>query len=105
MSKRRPDDDFYASSRGRRRGEYKNPEEKLAEEKAKGHLRQPATEVLADEFQGTELHGDEHSRGIQHGYGKNQGIEPVDRKTPFANHSVGGFDHWNHSVDGSKSNR
>jgi hypothetical protein len=99
MTKRRHDDDFYASSGGRQRGEYKKPEEKLAEDKAKGHLREPA-----EEQPGEELEGSDRSRGNQHGYGKNQGAEPKDsKKTPWSNHSIGGFDHWNSSVGGAKN--
>jgi hypothetical protein len=86
MTKRRHDEDFYASSGGRQRGEYKSEEEKLAEDKAKGH-----THHNQGEMPGEESEGAERSRGIQKGYGKNQGKESPDWHTPHNDHSIGGF--------------
>lgn len=77
------DDD---SPRGRGRGKHKESEDVLREEKAKGHLGKPQGEMPGEEFEGADV----RSRGIQHGFGKNQGKEAVDRNTRWGSRANGG---------------
>ena len=68
---------------GRKRGVEKTTEEKFLEEQAKGHTH-------AQQLSYRDEWVLDPSRGIQHGYGKNQADEMTTQKTKFQNKSIGG---------------
>jgi hypothetical protein len=56
------------------------------EAKAKGHVEK---NVNVDESHVMEGLSEESNRGLQHGFGKNQGKEAVDRIPPFGTRAPG----------------
>jgi hypothetical protein len=70
------------SKGGRHRGVDKSPEDEAREHQAKGHNH--LTGGADDDWE------QDRSRGIQHGYGKNQADELMAQKTKWQNKSNGG---------------